>query len=182
MRQIIAAFSLGFILLLSGCETFKVKSVEGLQMAYSDVDMAASKGSQLRSMSNIPENQRQTAADLYRTAKATINAYFRLTITDASTYTVEKDAESYNKTNGHQQVIAFSQKVDELQLTSSSPSLKSEKFNPTVIDTVAPVAKIAIEIILSLNDKKQQAAYDRFTATINNYMMKDFEELPSNLK
>lgn len=176
MRQIIAAFSLGFILLLSGCETFKVKNVEGLQMAYRDVDMAASKGSQLRSMSNIPDDQRQTAADLYRAAKATINGYFRVTITDASTYTVEKDAESYNKTNGHQQVIAFSQKVDELQLS------KSEKFNPTVINTVAPVAKIAIETILSLNDKKQQAAYDRFTATINNYMMKDFEELPSNLK
>lgn len=169
MRKIFMMSSLLSALLLTGCTNFQVKNTDGLRLAYEDVERASSKGSQLRALTNVTDAQRQEAANLYRDAKAVINAYFQQSITDASAYVVNENAESYKATKGSEKVAAFQKSVNVLQGTTT------KEWFPVATSVVTSI----IEEIINLNDQEQKAAYDRFVATVNKYMMKNFEELPS---
>ena len=167
MRKLSIVVVMLSIGVLSGCTKFQVKNTDGLGLAYADIDLASSKGSQLRAMSNVNEPQRQQAADLYREAKAVINSYLQQSITDASGYTVDKNAQSYATTKGSEKLAAFQKKVGELQGTTTAS-----------VGEWIPLAALAIAEIRKLHDQDQKAGYERFVATVNKYMMKNYEELP----
>lgn len=167
MKRCWVVIILGCVLLFVGCKSFQIKNTEGLGLAYEDVDRASSKAVQLKSLENVSEEQRQEAVELYRDIKAVINGYLKKAITDASSYTVDQNVESYKSTGATEKVLAFQEKVNELR----SP------INMTSVDWV-PIAIEAIEMIVKLHDQDQKAAYERFVDTVERYKMKNYEELP----
>ena len=155
------------LLSLTGC--FSVKSTEGLRMAYENVDLAHSKAVELKTLKNVTDAQKQEAADLYRTAKSKVNGYLQESITRAASYTVNEPAESYEKTKASESVNNFERKVNQLRGRA-----------PASAAAILPIVTIAIEEIVKLNGEAQKAAYDRFTQTVNKYMMKNYEEVSAN--
>jgi len=154
-------------LLLTGC-TFQVKNTDGLRLAYEDIDLATSKGLELKALKNVDKQLRQQAIGMYQDAKATINGYLKQAITDAAGYTVDKPAESYIATKAHEKVSSFQAKVDKL-----SVKFRIQAF-PGVMEGVAV---IVIKAILEQHDQNQKAAYGRFKETVEKYMMKNYVEL-----
>lgn len=153
---------------LTGCTSFKVKNTEGLRLAYEDIEQASSKGVELKSMKYINDRQRQEAADLYRDAKAALNSYLQQAITDASSYTVDKPAETYAACGADKKVALFRAKVNDLRGRT-----------PAAAAVWIPIAVEVITEIKKLHDQEQKAAYERFEQTVKKYMMKDFDELPA---
>lgn len=150
---------------LTGC--FSIKNTDGLALAYEDIDRASSKASELKTLANISDLQRNQAADLYREAKASINSYLQKSITDAADYTVDQPAESYTATGASAKVNAFVKRVGDLRGVA-----------PDSVIWV-PLAAAAINEIVKLHNQAQEAAYKRFVDTVNKYMMKNYEEIPS---
>lgn len=159
------------VFMLTGCAQFQVKNTDGLRLAYEDIDRASSKGAELKSLQNVTEQQRQGAADLYREAKATLNSYLQQAITDAASYTVDKNAESYASTKASEKVSSFQSKVNELRASARG---ETKAFAG---EWIAPVAERVITKIKELHDQNQKAAYERFEKIVKEHMMKNFEEL-----
>lgn len=212
MKSFAIAVIMGTSLLLGGCTTFQIKNTDGLMLAYEDIDRASSKGIELKMLSKISEEQRQKAADLYREAKHSVNAYLQSAIIDAADYKVDKNSDSYKATGIHEKVVEFQNKVNELRqpriasisqegsIVSLVGSTKqavgsgsegtgnkavAEILSEVVLSaapTWVPLAKDAIEEIVNLRKEEQKAAYERFGKIVNQYMMKDFEVLPDGGK
>ncbi|QSA96516.1 hypothetical protein [Methylococcus sp. EFPC2] len=152
------------LLSLTGC--FNVKNTDGLRLAYEKVDWAQSKAAELKTLKNVTDAQRQEAADLYRLAKSKVNGYLQDSITRAASYTVDEPAEKFTTTEAPESVNRFEKKVNQLRgRTTASAAV------------IAPIVAIAIEEIVKLNGEAQKAAYERFTQTVNKYMMKNYEEI-----
>lgn len=162
------AFALLFGCLLTmtaGC--FSVTDTGGLERAYQDIDLAASKASELKALPAVSDADRAAAADLYRNAKAKVNAYLQGAITRAADYDVNEPVEAYERTGAPADVQAFQARVNVLR----GPA-------PASTATVAAVATLVINEIVNLNNQAQKAAYDRFTSTVTQYMMENYEDIP----
>ena len=155
-------------ILLNGC-MFQVKNTKGLQLAYQDIDLATSKGLELKALKIVDKQQQQEAVGLYQDAKAAINSYLQQAITDAADYTVNEPEESYLETEARKKASVFKAKVDELRARSAT------KAFPGVV--VQELAVIVIDAIFELHGQSQKAAYERFIETVEKYMMKNYTEL-----
>ena len=167
---IFTLFSL--VLFITGCSTFMVKDTEGLRLAYEDIDLASSKGVELKGLQYIPVQQRQEAIDLYREAKASLNGYLQKAITDAAGYTVENTANSYTQARCKEKVTVFNNKVNQLR---EANIFKNVALKP--VEDWKPTAVFVITEIKKLHEQEQKAAYDRFEKTVKGYFMKNYEEL-----
>jgi len=170
------------ILPLTGC-VFQVQNTEGLRLAYEDIDLATSKGIELKALENVDAPQKKEAVDLYRDVKATINSYLQQAITDAADYIVNNPEESYIATKASEKVLSFQSMVDSLsQKFPRNQAMLDElkaKYSTTdfPIFGVSDLAITAINAILELHNRNQKAAYERFKETVTKYMMKNYSEL-----
>lgn len=154
---------------LTGC--FTVKNIDGLALAYKDIDRASEDASKLKSMSGITKQEEEDAAYLYRQAKLEINGYLQKAITAASDYTVNNPEEEYLATKGTAKVDAFENKVKELR--------RIRIMSVVPVWTPVAVVGVIIDIIWEINQKAREEGRKRFEETVTKYMMKSYEEIPA---
>ena len=170
------------ILPFTGC-SFQVKNTEGLRLAYQDIDLATSKGIELKTLENVDAKQRKEAENLYREIKAEINSYLQQAITDAADYTVNNPKESYIAIDANEKVLSFKSMVDRLGTRFPRNQAMLNQFHAKYSTKDFPIfgasdlAITVINTILELHNQNQKAAYERFKETVNKYMMKDYTEL-----
>ncbi len=154
---------------LTGCTKFRVKNIDGLELAYGDIYLAHSGARELKSLQNVPEKQMHEARKMYNEAQSSVNSYLDKTITEAAgSFKVEKTADSYSSTSSNEKIIKFRRKVSEIG-----------GFSIMSVDLLPEIILSLLGKIKELHDKEQEAAYLRFKSMVEENKMKNFEDLPA---